>query len=221
MIARSIGFVALLVVALLALWPMRLAGLAGAGMTARAVTGSVWNGRLEAAQLKGLALGDIDAGLAPLPLVGGTLRLGFVGATIRGAVLQRRGGGGIADVTGRLSPGQVAGLPVASVDLDGVSLGFADGACTAAAGRIALQPGGVIANQGAFSGAPRCDGPALLLPLVSASGRGRLDLRITSDGRYRAALALDGVAEADRPALLAAGFQPTPQGLALTAEGTF
>jgi general secretion pathway protein N len=221
MIRRLIGFVALLVLALLALWPMRLAGLTGSGLTARAVTGSVWNGRLEAAQIKGLALGDIDAGLAPLSLASGTLRLGFAGATIRGAVLQRRGGGGVADVTGRLLPGLVAGLPIAAVDLDGISLGFADGACTAATGRITLQPGGVIASQGAFSGTPRCDGPALLLPLVSASGRGRLDLRITADGRFRAALAIDGVSEADRPALLAAGFQPTPQGLALTAEGTF
>ena len=221
MIRRIIGFVALFLLALLALWPMRLAGLAGTGLTALAVTGSVWSGRLESAQIKGLALGDIDAGLAPLPLFGGTLRLGFAGATIRGAVLQRRGGGGISDVTGRLLPGQVAGLPIAAVDLDGVSLGFADGTCTVSAGRITLQPGGVIASQGAFSGTPRCDGPALLLPLVSASGRGRLDLRITAHGRFRAALALDGVAEADRPALLAAGFQATPQGLALNAEGTF
>ena len=221
MIRRIIGFVALLAAALLALWPMRLAGLTGSGLTARAVTGSVWSSRIEAAQLRGMALGDIDVGLAPLPLFGGTLRLGFAGATIRGAVLQGRAGGGIANVTGRLLPGQVAGLPIAALDLDGVSLGFANGACAVAAGRITLQPGGIIASQGAFSGTPRCDGPALLLPLVSASGHGQLDLRITADGRYKVALALDGVAEADRPPLLAAGFQPTPQGLGLTAEGTF
>jgi general secretion pathway protein N len=118
-----------------------------------------------------------------------------------------------------LLPGQIARLPITAIDLDGVSLGFAGGVCADATGRITLQPGGAIASQGAFSGAPRCDGPTLVLPLVSASGRGRIELRVTADGRYRANLALDGVAEADRAGLLAAGFQLTPQGLALTAEG--
>ncbi len=220
MIGRSIGLAALFVLALLALWPLRLAGLAGSGLTARTVTGTVWSGRLEAAQLQGLPLGDIDAGLAPLPLLGGTLRLGFVGPVIRGAVVQRRGGGGIVDVSGRLLPGQIAGLSVDAIEFDAVSLGFADGACSVASGRIVLQPGGAIASQGVFSGTPRCDGPALLVPLVSAAGRSRLDLRVTADGRYRASLALDGVTERDRPALLAAGFQPAPQGLTLTVEGT-
>ena len=37
-----------------------------------------------------------------------------------------------------------------------------------------------------LSGEPRCEGPALLLPLAAGTGRERVDVRLFADGRYRA-----------------------------------
>ncbi|PZN92196.1 MAG: type II secretion system protein N [Alphaproteobacteria bacterium] len=214
---RLIAFVAMFALALLALLPLRVAGLDNAGLTAQAVTGSIWRGHLTAAQLRGLPIGDVDAGMAPLSLLGGTLKLGFAGPVIAGAVLRHGNGGGVEGVRGRLLPGRVAGLPVASLDLDDFGADFRDAACAGAGGRVTLQPAGNLARIGTLVGAPRCDGPALVLPL--AGDRGRLDLRIAADGGYRATLAVDDVGEGERAGLLAAGFQPTPSGLALTVEG--
>ncbi|WP_426166455.1 type II secretion system protein N [Sandarakinorhabdus sp. DWP1-3-1] len=217
MTGRSIAFVALLALALLALLPLRFAGLGDAGLTAQAVTGDVWSGRLTAAQLRGLPLGDVEARLAPLPLLGGTVRLAFFGPAIAGAVLRHSDGGGVSGVRGRLLPGRLAGLPVASLDFDDFSVDFRGATCASTGGRVTLQAGGGLARIGSLVGTPRCDGPALVLPL--AADRTRLDLRISADGRYRVTLAVDDVGEGDRTGLLAAGFQPTPRGLAFNVEG--
>lgn len=217
MTGRLIAFVALLVLALMASWPLRFAGLGDMGLTAQAVSGTVWSGRLTAAQLRGLPLGDVQASLAPLPLLGGTVRLAFIGPAIAGAVLRHGDGGGVSGVRGRLLPGRLAGLPVATLDFEDFSVDFRGATCASSSGRVTLQAGGILARIGALVGTPRCDGPALVLPLTA--DRTRLDLRIAADGRYRATLAVDDVGEGDRAGLLAAGFQPTPRGLAFNVEG--
>ncbi|MEY2883640.1 MAG: hypothetical protein RL490_1364 [Pseudomonadota bacterium] len=215
---RGILFVGLLALALLALLPLRWV-LAATPVTARSVSGSLWSGRLAAAALPGLPIGDVAVGLSPLGLFSGAARFVVDGDTIDGAMLLRRGGRGIEHVTGRLTPGRIAGLQVAAIDLADVSAGFAAGACTRAMGQVNLLPAGPLQAAGALFGTPRCDGAALLLPLTSPHAR--LDLRILADGHYTAALALTGIGEAERVGLLATGFQATPDGLALTVTGQF
>lgn len=215
---------ALLMLAALALLPLRVALMAAGadarGLSARAVSGSVWSGQLAAAQWRGLGLGDVDARLQPLALATGTLRFQLSGNTLRGDVMMRRGGGGISAGNGRVDLAGNAVLPLRAVDLEAVDIGFRDGQCIAAAGRITVQPGGALARFGPMTGEPRCDGPFVLLDLASADGGERLALRIGADSGFRAHIDLVQVTEAERPALLAAGFQPTPQGLGLDLEGS-
>jgi hypothetical protein len=65
--------------ALLALLPLRLVagwvGLDETGLSAREVRGSVWSGRLSETRIAGLLLGDLHAGLEPLPLLVGRVRV--------------------------------------------------------------------------------------------------------------------------------------------------
>lgn len=217
------GFAAVLATAVLLLWPLRLAisglGLEAAGLSARAVRGSMWSGELDAAGFRGARLGDVTLRLAPLALLAGRVEWRISGDALRGAGFRAVDGGGVTELSGRLALDGLAGLPVAGFELDAVGIAFAGGACRSAAGRVTAIAGPALGDEGGLTGQPRCDGRYVLLPLVSASGLARLDLRIAADGGYRAALALEGGDEARRAALLGRGFQPTPQGLALQVEG--
>lgn len=91
-------FAASAVVAVAALVPLRVAleqtGAAQWGLSAAAVEGPVWGGRLIDARLAGAPVGDLDVALAPLPLLTGRLRLEIRGGAegpLQRAVLVRRG----------------------------------------------------------------------------------------------------------------------------------
>ena len=58
----------------------------------------------------------------------------------------------------------------------------------------------------------------VLLPLVSADGGARVEMRVRTGGVFQARVMIDKVDETARAGLLAAGFQATPQGLALKLE---
>lgn len=217
-------FLALLTAAMLVMLPLRaglsLAGLDAAGVAAQQSTGTVLAGRLVDAGWRGAALGDLRVRLAPLALAQGLLRYDLDGAGFSGGAFRSIGGGGITGANGRLAITSIGGLAVNGVVLDGVDLRFSNGACAGAGGRVALQPGGGLAGFGTLAGDARCDGREVLLPLATPGGEARIDLRIAQDGRFRAQVAITQVDEAMRPALLAAGFQPTPLGLGLAMEGT-
>lgn len=217
MTTRQIGIFAAtaFVIAMIALLPLRLAlGLRVTGLAARAVTGSIWSGRLADAQWRGAGIGNLEVGLSPLPLLAGRLRLAVAGTSVRGVVTPN----GVTGLIGQVALAGVTPLPVSSIGFDGVDIVFSDGVCRAAKGQVQVLTRGVLVASEAFSGTARCDAGKLLLPLVS--GRARLDLRIGGDGRYAAGIAIDTIDETARPGLIAAGFQPTPQGLALTLEGS-
>ncbi|MEO5865897.1 MAG: type II secretion system protein N, partial [Sphingomonas sp.] len=72
---------------------------------------------------------------------------------------------------------------------------------------------------GAMSGEARCEGGALLLPLVSASGAERVVLRISGAGHYHADLSLQPSDPAAVQRLTLGGFQPTAQGYTLGVDG--
>ena len=232
-IGRALLLAAFFLFALVALLPMRLAldwlGFGERGLAARAATGSVWYGALQEAQVGPVPLGDVAARLNVLPLLLGRARLSLErsdeAGRLAGAVTVSRHGFGLDDVTGsfRLGP-LLSPLPVATLDLDDLSAGFASGRCARAEGRIRANVTGEIAGLGLASGltgAARCADDALLLPLASQSGMERLELRLFADGRYRAELLVRTADPAVGARLAAAGFRPAPGGQAMRIDGSF
>jgi len=211
--------------------PLRLAagwvGLGEAGLSAREVRGSVWGGTLSEARIAGVPLGDLRAGLDPLPLLAGRARMNLERPgddALKGGISIGRHEMGIDDVTARLPLGTVlAPLPVAAIDLDDVSVRFRDGLCVSAEGsaRAAIEGGTAVpVLGGTLGGNARCENGALLLPLINQSGTGRIAVRLFGGGRYRADLLVRGD-EGLRDKLRGAGLAPRPEGFGLSVEGVF
>ena len=191
---RELFFLGALLFSLFALLPLRFAlgwlGFADKGLTAREASGSVWLGALSEARFGTVPLGDVATRLRVLPLLFGRARLDLAQEDdgLKGAVTVSRHGFGIDDATGTIDGPALAELPPPALDLADVSFRFADGLCAHANGLVKARFAGELGSvplSAAFSGEARCDGPALLLPLVSQSGGDRLAVRIFADGRYR------------------------------------
>lgn len=226
---------AMLLIGLLIFLPMRLAlgwfGLGEQGLVARRVSGSVWGATLTEARFGDLTLGDLSARLSPLPLLVGRARVALAGpdlvstTPLRAALTVSRHAVGVDDASGSLPTGRVfAPLPVTTLDLDDLTVRFRDGRCEAAEGRVraslAGEAGGVPLPAG-VSGAARCDGGALLLPLASQAGTEAIALRVEGDGRYRADLTVQSTDPTLADRLQAAGFTATASGWRLSIEGRF
>jgi general secretion pathway protein N len=228
-------FGAMLVAALLALLPMRLvlgaAGVGDVGLSARAAEGSVWAGRLRDTRAGGLDLGDLDAGVLPLGLLLGRARIALAspgqGAarTLSGAVMLSRHGAGVDALSASLpAAGLFPPLPVTQLDMEEVSVRFRDGGCERAEGRVRATLAGTIAGlplASVMAGTARCDGRALLLPLASAAGTERADLRLQANGRYAADLVMRAPDPATAAKLAALGFTPAGGGYRLSIDGRF
>lgn len=232
---RRALFLAFFAAAMLAFLPMRLVlgwmALDDQGFTAREVRGSIWSGALAEARFGELALGDLSAGVDPLRLLLGRARIALSGsgeggdARLSGAVEVSRSRAAILDASGPIAPGAAfAPLPVTALALDDVSVRFADGVCEAADGRVRADIAGTLFGQplpGMVSGSARCDGGALLLPLVGAAGQEGVALRLWADGRYRAELTLVPTDPAAGARLDAAGFTANGAARMLAVEGRF
>lgn len=196
---RQIFFGCALLFSLAALLPLRVAlgwlGYADKGLAAREARGSLWLGALTEARFGTVALGDVATRLRLLPLLVGRARLDLQQADdgLKGAVTVSRHGFGIDDATGTIEAGALADLPPPTLDLTDFSIGFEDGLCVHAEGLVKARFAGELVGvplTAGFSGEARCDGPAVLLPLVSQAGGDRLDMRLFADGRYRIDVAL-------------------------------
>lgn len=216
--AARAGQVALFAAALVVLLPLRLVAGLVPGLSAQAVSGSIWAGHLRDAAFGPFALGDLDARLDPLRLLLGRVEVNLAGE----GMAARLGHSGVADATGTVRTNAGLGtLPVEAVTFEGFSALFRDGACDKVQGRITVTVALSGASSLALSGEPRCAGAGLLLPLRGPGGMERLDIRIAGDGRWRADLSVAGLsAEAAAP-LRAAGFSARPDGLGLTTGGRF
>ena len=223
-IGRSLLFLCVFLFSLVGLFPLRIAidwlALDDAGFAAREAQGSVWLGAVSEAQFGSIALGDLQASLRTFPLILGRARVDLSreeGADqLQGAVTVSRHSFGIDDATSRLDIGSaLAPLPVASFDIEDVTARFANGLCVSAEGRvkagIAADVAGISLPSG-LSGNARCQGTALLLPLVSQTGMEALNLRLFGDGRYEAELAVRLTDAAIGARLLAAGFSAHADG---------
>lgn len=230
---RSLFFLAAFLFALVALLPLGLTlrwlGLDQRGFSAREAQGSVWLGIVREARFGSVPLGDLEARLRALPLVIGRARVDLdhsgEGQGFEGGITVSRHAFGVDDVSATLAPGPVFALvPGAAFDLSDLSAHFANGACVSAEGLVKASLSGDAAGiplPRTLSGNARCDGGALLLPLVAQSGMERLDLRLFEDGRYRVELLLRPADEAARQRLAAAGFTASGAAFALRAEGHF
>lgn len=237
---RTPLFLAMLAVALVIFLPLRLVlgwvGIGGQGMTALSARGSVWSGSLTEARFGDVALGDLAAGLSPLPLLLGRARIVIAGRAVPaaggpaagrivGAVEIARHRLGIDDVSGTIPVGRAfAPLPITGVDLTDVSVRFRDGNCESAEGRVLASLSGTLGGvplAESLSGNARCDSGALLLPLTGQAGADGANLRLWQDGRYRAELTLAPSDPAAATALQATGFVQTQSGWQLSIEGRF
>lgn len=179
--SRPVIFGVMFAVALIVFLPLRVVV---GGVTAREASGLAWAGSLKEARVGPAILGDLDAGLSPLRLLIGEARLSVSRPDLKGAAVMALNRRAAESVTGTLP---LDGLPIASFDFTDVSVRFRDGLCDRAEGIVRANT-----DRGALSGAARCDRGALLLPLANGSGQEKLDLRVTGDGRYDAAIVAGG-----------------------------
>lgn len=216
----------LLLVSLIVLLPLRLVLGAVPSLSARTVHGSAWGGDAQDLQLRSLALGDVEAGLAPLPLLIGR----------REIWLERRGGEPLAARLAssgdglRLSvfEGTVSVVDVAP-DLPGTSarfsrfgLRFEHGRCVEAHGQVQVDTVVSTANSPArltLSGRAQCRSGKLFLRLAGAGGMERMDLIVDGNGRWTADFTLLGF-NAGRE-VMARGFSARSDGYGMRASGTF
>ncbi|THD36960.1 MAG: type II secretion system protein N [Sphingomonas sp.] len=228
-------FGAMLTVALVALFPLRLAlgafGLADEGLSAREVTGPVWWGGVNEAHYGNVALGDVSAGLSPIQLFVGRARIdvegqqGMPNESLHGALSFSRNTAGMDDVTATVPAGDAfAPVPIASIGFDDVSVRFRDGRCERAEGKITANIAATmpqLALPPTLSGNVRCEGGALLVPLTGQAQTESIALTIEADGKYRAVLSVRPTDPTVATGLLAAGFRQVGAGYSLTVAGNF
>lgn len=213
--------------------PMRLvldaSGAAEAGLSARAVSGTVWHGTLQDVRVGALPLGTVEARLSPLALLRGEAAMAFARQDAAlGALSGQMVGGsaaGVRDVNGALALGaRLGGLSVGQVALGGTTLRFdRDGRCAEASGTVtaalAAPVAGLNLMQG-LSGPVACvDGRAVAV-LASQSGMETLRLSFGADGAWQARFK---VATSSDPALISGlavmGFQTVGDGYVLSLSG--
>lgn len=221
---RRVLWLALAAVALLVLLPLRLlievAPLPD-GLGVRRVSGPVWAGRLAETRWHGAALGDLDASLAPLPLLVGRIRLQLSGDESDGALTAWPGGRGIDDFTGTVPADALfEGVPVTSLTLSEATVHFDDGRCSHAEGRVSIALAPLASQQPApLAGTLRCEAGALLASLTGATGLERLELRVRGNGSWQARLTIGR--GGDGAALAGMGFAPSGSGVVLERSGRF
>lgn len=229
---RSLFFVSAFLFCVVALLPLRLAfgwlGLDSRGFAAREAIGSIWLGAVREAEFGPVPIGDVSARLNSLPLLIGRARVDLRrrgdSDPLKGAIVASRHGFGIEDAEGSFDTAAAfAPVPIEALDLSGVTAHFGDGMCQGADGLVRARLGSSFdaALPTNFSGNARCEGGALLLPLVSQSAQERLDLRLFDDGRYRIELSLPAGDDPNRQKLQALGFAPNGANEVLRIDGTF
>jgi general secretion pathway protein N len=225
-------FAIMLTIALIAVFPLRLAlgTISGSSalFTARTAEGSIWNGKLRDVSIDGVSLGNFSAKLSPFKLLSGATAIqlrALSGEPTAATLIATFGSYGADGVTTRLVlPGAFDPLPVESVDLKDASVRFSKSGCVSADGQVRVTLAGMLAGISLgqqLLGTPRCDGKILTLALVSQSAMERITLRIVPDGQYSAKL-LIRANDADMAGKLnATGFRETSEGHFVEISGRF
>ena len=226
-------FLGMLLVALLFM-PLRLAadmaGLEDSNFSAKKISGSIWNGRIDSAKLGAISLGDFDASMQFLPLLAGAAKFDIArdDSEFQSGISATIGKDGnmllVEDLTTTFRVGQqLAPLPASDINLDGVNVAFASGRCQSASGTVRLSLDANIPGldlQRGLLGNAECQDGVLVLPMVSGSGMEQLMLKLDGEGFYSARLSLSGGDGAWALLLPTLGFRKTPEGYAMTMSGT-
>ncbi len=233
-VAALVGVIAFL--ALLACMPLsfalNMAVPQNGTVTAKAVSGPIWRGVIADLDVGAASLGRVEASLRPLPLFAGRAEYRFEAidpgkpATLSGIAATGIGGFGLKQVTGNIPLRNVdARLPLSHFELRDFAVRFDGERCRDAHGsvRLMLQPGlfsGLGLDNG-FLGQARCDGTALVLPLLSQSALEKADIRIEASGKYTATITVQNDVPELGIILSAAGFAPISGGYRMTVKGQF
>ncbi len=208
-----------LILGLLLLLPARLL-LPAPPLAAAQVDGSVWRARLTDAALGGARLGDVQMALQLAGLLKGRAQWLATGG-LNGNLWRSLAGGGAEGLSGQMTGAPLAGVPVAGISLIGVDVALdGRGRCQSAGGQVQVTLGAALAGQTSLTGAPRCDGNALAVPLASSDGRVRLDLAITPAG-WTTRLVVAGAGPGEAAALASAGFRSENGALVNIGDGTW
>ena len=193
--------------------PMRVAltwiGADRAGVSAAEVSGSIWNGRLRAAEYHGASLGDVEASLDPFALLSGTHRLAVRG-TLGKATLVEGASRGFEMTDAAIEVGQLRpSLPFTGrLRLENATLLFSGNRCQRAEGRITMDVLQRAFNGPEVAGMLSCAGDAATAQL---DGRAQdvevsIVVRLDSAGRYQAETRIVSTNPMVRGALALAGF---------------
>jgi general secretion pathway protein N len=230
---RIVLILGILLVIAIYLMPLRMAvaraGIEDSKFSARDISGSVWNGRIDGAQIGSYPLGDLDAGVQFFPLLAGTVKMDLERAAINeqngliATIGKKDGALLIENASTKINVGQqLAPLPASTVDVEKLSLSFANGRCQSASGtvRMSLDTNipGLDLKQGLLGNAICQDG-ILVLPLKSGSAMETLTLQLAGDGTYSGRLLLTGGNRAWTLLLPTLGFRKVPNGYAITLAG--
>jgi len=197
-------------------------------LTAAEISGTIWKGRLQGAEWRGAALGDLDVGLDARELLAGRLRLDFVRNGVSG-LRGRLGTSGNVHIVDALDGPVSLDLPFPfkprlEVEFAGASLQLDNaGKCRSAAGKITARLSNIpaIGTTPPMSGSFACDEDALFLPLATGDGQLGMAVHVWADRRYRADLIVASRNIPVQLALAAAGFTAGPDGSTLRIEGAF
>lgn len=206
-------------------------------LTAQQISGTVWDGRLQGAEWRGVALGNLDVALDADELRAGRLRLDFArdnpvpaGSGARSGRLSGRfGTAGTTHLVERLDGPLSLVLPFPfkprlDVEFDGAALLLDNaGRCLVASGALVAKLSNIpgLGSTPAMTGSFACDQGALFLPLRTRDGQLGMAVHVWADRRYRADLIVASRSLPLQLALAAAGFAPGPDGSTLRIEGAF
>ncbi len=231
---RMILQLALVILALAAFMPLRFAlGFAlpqTGAVSAKAVNGTVWDGNITDLRIASLSFGDVNAALRFFPLLLGQVQYRVKGMPVNGqsplsgTISAGWGGRAVSDMTGKLTlSSHDARLPLSYLELQDVSVHFDDAQCRSASGsvRLMLTRGSLSALglDSGFFGTARCEGDALLLPLVSQSSMERADIKLQASGAYAITMTVLNENSDIGLFLASAGFAPISGGYRMAVKG--
>jgi general secretion pathway protein N len=217
-----IGFTAALVGTVPMSFALSWLGADQAGVSAAAVSGSIWNGRLKAAHYRAIPLGDVQAALDPFALISGTRRLAVNGTLVSAIVVEGASRGFetayAAIEVAHLRPA----FPLAGrVRLEQATLLFSQERCVRAEGRLATDILKRAFDGPEVTGTLACAGEAAVARLDGRLQDGEVSivLRLDSAGRYQAETRVTSTSPMVRVALALAGFSESGGGFIRSDEG--
>jgi general secretion pathway protein N len=199
------------------------AGAEQTGLSADAVEGTVWSGSLRGARLRGFPLGDVEARLSPIAMLGGRARLSLMSEAGSAVLVRGRRTVGVQDASLALGLDRL-GLDLpwpGAVTVSNAEAVFEDGVCVAASGQVSTD----LVQRG-------WGGPILAGPIACEDGRAvahlsgagagvtvQADILVAADGAYVLQSRVEASDPAVESAVALAGFERTEEGLVRTDSG--